>query len=263
VPKDTLLIQFSLGNLLDIILVCSLASYFDGLLYHFFVKKIITENENLVEYNITYYSQERSNFNENEFDFGAEIISYSSKNHLLFPIGNSTSKTQAKLSLSFALQFFTNSWEESPSKGNLHKSLIHNIVNSSLIFSFSSSPLNNVLFNDSSPSNLSLNAPIATYIIFKPSFSFKKHNYCVFLVQHHAFYIIFVSKIHDLLPFYHQYHIHTIHPDYRGVRRNLEYYFTYMCGISFLIAQGYEIEMGNGIKQFILNLNTKSLEDLH
>ncbi|TFF98222.1 MAG: hypothetical protein EU541_07115 [Promethearchaeota archaeon] len=264
IPLKENLIQFSLGNLLDIILFCNILAYLDGILYHSFVKKIINESEDVMDYDLIYYSNSQNSPSEKNKAIDSRII-YSSPDEFTFTLqeydfdiqNNAVPFSERQYEVRSITDLSKRSYY--PYKNTLMKYFI------SLLPSFSYQSLYKVSDNNYPPSNQILDFLItSSYLLYICNNSIIK-NYYISKALINFFksflLIIFTFKIflHSHLIFY----AHTITPNFSRKDCDWELYFTHMCETPFLITVVFLSVIRNRIKLFFYKSKTKILEDLN
>jgi hypothetical protein len=256
-PIKEQLIPFSLGNLLDIILVCNLYSYFDGILYHYFVKRIITEREDLVEYDLEYCSHSLNN-SANQKKFHNYRIQYYSREEVPLTAVNHKFRIQNRSMPSTPLKNNGMDRRKKPLDVISSKHSPSYIKIFSIFSSFYITPPYSLTNNYYLPSNHFLDYQIITFLLFSPHYSLSESDYALnFHFTGFDFFIIFVLCFKDKFYFFHPYYVHTITPNCNEPISNLEYHFTWLCEIPIAITYTFLSVIQIGIKQSILNLKQK------
>lgn len=232
--------QFSMGNLLDIIIFCNLATYIDGLIYHFFVKRILPENEHISLLYINYYCYLQTDTRESNYELNLE-------HQLIHEISDNFS-THSKVEFLFHdsqyrfLKKYTKRKQKlfSTNLSNLHLyiSLIFGKNNGPFLYYFP--PLNYcisfhiiivliITHTSHNEKRVHLNA----FVCFEPDFL--KWN----LTDEDGFWLIlpftsFLFLIYFIINNYKLPHVHTITSNFSKLRRKLENILLNCCDDLFL-----------------------------
>lgn len=258
IPMKEHLIPFSLGNLLDIILFTNLASYFDALLYHYFVKRIISESENRLECNSIYYYYQPINKSDNhKRDVGSPRIINPSEDDFPFTIEECNWGIKGNTSPYFSrIKYDGKSNITIPLRGASHKYNLFIIEFNQSISSSLSDYYFPYFFHLSL--NLSIDLPIHNFfLVFIYESSDKEPLLFNYLITSSDFHSSFILKLEYFFPFS-SFHVHTITPNLRKKNWDLGFHFILKCEILFLITDVYAVVLRNGIKQIKFKSTNKN-----
>jgi hypothetical protein len=211
------------------------------------VKRIISERENLLEYNVIYYSQSKNKSDNQERRISSPRGIYQSENDFIFITEESDWQIRKHRSPYLSkIKYDGKSNINLPLREPSHN---YNLFIIDYYPIFPSFHLIKYFTQNSQPFlNLSLDTPIHnSFKVFIYNSSDEESLLFNYLNPSNDFHFSFILKLEYFFPFS-LFHVHTITPNLRKRNWDLGFHFILMCEILFLITVVYAVVIRNGIK---------------